>query len=292
MHLFVVAMIVSGVILALVTGLVLYSAVRFRGKPETSEPVQTFGGRNLEIAWTVIPFLTVLWLLALTLRAMNRSDPPADRPPDLIVTGHQWWWEIRYAKDGLVTANEIHIPAGQKLLVRLESADVIHDFWAPKLARKIHMIPGHPNHIWLQADTAGSFLGLCAEYCGTQHAWMRFLVIADPPGEFAAWKRAQLQNAPAAASAGAARGMALFERMTCVNCHAIRGTGFNAAVAPDLTHFASRRTLGAGVLSNGNANLTRWLAHPQTVKPGCLMPDFKLTAAQVNDLVNYLETLK
>ncbi len=212
--------------------------------------------------------------------------------PDLIVTGHQWWWEARYPKSGAVTANEIHIPAGRPFSIRLESADVLHEFWVPQLARKMTTVPGHPNHIWIQADEPGTFLGVCSEFCGTQHAWMHFLVVAETAEQFAAWEKAQLATAAAPPNDSVARGLALFQQMSCMNCHAIEGTAANAGVGPDLTHFASRRQLGAGIAENTPANLHRWLADPQQVKPGVKMPNFKFSEPQVNDLAAYLETLK
>jgi cytochrome c oxidase subunit 2 len=177
-ELFLAVLVICGVILAIVTGLVAYSLVRSRAQPGAGEPRQVFGNHRLEILWTVVPVLVLMWILALTVRAMRISDPSGNDPPDLIVIGHQWWWEVRYPNRSAVTANEIHIPAGERLSVQLESADVIHDFWAPQLGRKMDMIPGLTNHIWLQADKPGTYLGACAEYCGAEHAWMRFLVVA------------------------------------------------------------------------------------------------------------------
>jgi cytochrome c oxidase subunit II len=291
-HLFWGVLIVCGIVFAVVAGLVAISVWRFRGRPGTGEPRQVFGNRKLEFAWTLVPFLIVVWLTYLAFGVMRSSNPPAGRAPDLLVIGHQWWWEVRYPNAGVVTANEIHIPVGQKLLVRLESADVIHDFWVPQLAPKSDMIPGHPNHLWLQADRAGTYHGACAEFCGAEHAWMRFLVIAEPAAEFQAWLRQQEQVAPPPVTDSAAYGLRLFKDMTCLNCHPIRGVSTAANAAPDLTHLASRRTLAAGALKNNATNLARWLRNPETVKPGSRMPNLKLTEAQVNDLVSYLGSLQ
>ena len=152
-------------------------------------------------------------------------------------------------------------------------------------------MPDHPNHIWLQADQPGTYLGICSEFCGTQHAWMHFLIVAEPPAQFAAWEQAQLPPA-APASGSAAQGLALFQEYSCVSCHAINGTAAEARVAPDLTHFASRRKLGAGMADNTPENLRRWLTDPQQVKPGVKMPNFKFTTKQLTQLVDYFETLK
>jgi len=175
----------------------------------------------------------------------------------------------------------------------LDSKDVLHEFWVPELARKMTTVPGQPNHIWLQADKPGVYIGTCSEFCGTQHAWMRILVVAEELSKFEEWQRAQLQPGLAATSAAAAKGLALFQTSTCINCHAIRGvTGAEAHVAPDLTHVASRKQLGAGILENTPANMRRWLKNPQHIKPGALMPDFNFTDQELDQLREYLETLR
>jgi cytochrome c oxidase subunit 2 len=193
----------------------------------------------------------------------------------------------------VVTANEIHIPTGKPLSVRLDSKDVLHEFWVPELARKMTTVPGQPNHIWLQADKPGVYIGTCSEYCGIQHAWMRILVVAEEPSKFEEWQRAQSQPGLAVKTAAAAKGLVLFQTSSCINCHAIRGvTGADASVAPDLTHVASRRQIGAGILENTPANMRRWLKNPQHIKPGALMPDFNFTDQQLDQLGAYLETLQ
>jgi cytochrome c oxidase subunit 2 len=247
----------------------------------------------VEIAWTIIPFLIVIFLLAITLSAMNRADPPPAALPDLVVTGHQFWWQVDYPGSGVITANEIHIPVGKPLSVRLESKDVLHEFWVPKLTRKMTNVPGQPNHIWLQADKPDTYIGQCSEFCGTQHAWMRILVVADEPSKFEEWQRAQLQPGQAPISDAAAKGLALFQTSTCINCHAIRGVaGADLRVAPDLTHVGSRRQLASGVIDNTPANMRLWLKSPQHVKPGALMPDFTLTDEQLDQLSAYLSSLR
>jgi cytochrome c oxidase subunit 2 len=193
----------------------------------------------------------------------------------------------------VVTANEIHIPAGKPLSVRLDSKDVLHEFWVPELARKMTTVPGQLNHIWLQADKPGVYIGTCSEFCGAQHAWMRILVVAEEPSKFEEWQRAQLQPSRTPTSDAAAKGLALFQTSTCMNCHAIGGvTGADSRVAPDLTHVASRRQLGAGILENTPANMRRWLKNPQHIKPGSLMPDFNFTDQELDELREYLETLR
>lgn len=286
-----VSLVVFTLIFAVVVCIIVYSLMRFRWREGEPDPDQIAGNSKIELIWTVIPFLIVIILFALTVRTMGLADPPPAPEPDLIITGHQWWWEAQYKESGVITANEIHIPVGKALSVRLDASDVLHEFWVPELARKMTTVPGHPNHIWLQADKAGTYLGVCSEFCGTEHAWMRFLVIAEPPEKFAEWEKAQLAPAPQPAG-DAAKGLALFEQMSCVNCHAITGTPAKARVGPDLTHFASRTQLGGGIVPNTPQNLHEWLRDPQQVKPGVLMPNFKFTDEQLNDLVAYLETLK
>jgi cytochrome c oxidase subunit 2 len=290
-HLFVIALFVCAVIFLVVAALVLLCLLRFRARPNDPEPRQVAGNERLETSWTAASILILVGLFVLTVRAMQVSDPIASRAPDLTVIGHQWWWEARYA-DGTVAAEEIHIPVRSNVLVRVESADVIHDFWVPQLGRKMDMIPGHPNLLWLRADRPGSYPGACAEYCGAEHAWMRIRVEAQSAAAYQAWLGEQRQPAAQPVSDLERRGRQLFRDRTCVNCHAIRGLAPGASVAPDLTHFASRATLGTGVLANTAANTRLWLANPQAVKPGCHMPDFHLTPDEVNALAAYLQTLK
>ncbi len=292
-HILVVVLVILAGIFLLVAALVFYASYRFRAKRGTGEPRQMFGNAKVEIAWTVGPILLLTFIFVMTVHAMHIADPsPGDRPADLVVIAHQWWWEAHYPHSGVVTANEIHIPVGKRLLVLLKSADVIHDFWVPQLGRKKDAIPGHPNHFWLQADKPGIYLGTCAEYCGAEHAWMRIRVVAQTPADFDAWTRQQLQVPPQPTGGDAAAGARFFQDNTCVNCHAVTGTAANGRVGPDLTHIMERATLASGRLENNPSNMARWLANPQAVKPGVHMPDFHLTKAQVKELVAYMETLK
>lgn len=284
--------IILALIFVIVSGMVVFALMRFRWREGEPDPEQFAGSRKVELIWTAIPCVIVVALFFLTARTMGLADPPPPPSPDLIVIGHQWWWEIRYTKSGLVTANEIHIPVGKPISVRLDSADVLHEFWVPELARKISAVPGHPNHLWIEADRPGTYVGVCSEFCGTEHAWMRFLVVAERQAEFDAWEKAQLEPAPAPRDENVAKGFALFQRESCRSCHAINGTQASAAVGPDLTHLASREKLAGGVVDNTPENLRRWLANPQQVKPGVLMPNFKFTPDELTELVAYFETLK
>jgi cytochrome c oxidase subunit 2 len=290
--LFIITLWICAVIFAIVAGVVGYSLVKYRWREGEPEPDQLAGHKKLEIVWTAVPFVIVLVLFGLTVQAMEKSDPAAPiGQPDLVVIGHQWWWEIRSPKLGYIAATEIHIPVGTPISVQLDSADVLHEFWVPQLTRKMTTVPGAKNHVWMQADQPGVYQGVCSEFCGTQHAWMRFEVVAEPREKFDAWVRAQLRMA-SSVTGDAGRGHALFRDLTCVNCHAVQGTDPGSTAGPDLTHFASRRMLGSGIVANTQQNLRRWLENPQAVKPGAKMPDFKLTREQVNHLAAYLETLE
>ncbi|MHC2066527.1 cytochrome c oxidase subunit II [Bremerella sp. T1] len=298
--LFVQVLIISAGIFAIVAGLICLALYRFRVTEKV--PVQDFGSHRREIFWMVGPVIIVVWIavisikLILTLNALPtqyvRGAENGNDGVDIVVTGHQWWWEIEYADSGIVSANEIHIPTGKKLRVALRSEDVIHCFWVAQLTRKMDAIPGHENFVWLEANTPGTYQGRCAEYCGTQHAWMNFLVIAHEPDDFEAWKQRELKSSEAPDSELASQGSDLFMKLTCSQCHAISGTDAKQDFAPDLTHVASRKQIGAGVIENSPENLRTWLANPQALKPGCKMPNFKLNDEQLDQLVAYLETLR
>ena len=269
---------------------VVYSAVRYRSRGvATTEPRQIFGSRKLEILWTVVPVLIVAGLFVVAVRAMVLIDAPqdSDRSPDLVITGHQWWWEARYP-NGVVVPWDIHIPAARRLRVRIESADVIHDFWAPNLARKMDAVPGHWSYIWLEADEPGIYAGTCSEFCGAQHAWMRFRVIAEPETDFEAWlnneARAGRNDVPDAAE--------LLFRNKCEKCHTVVATAPSSGKGPSLAHLASRETLGGGIQRNTPENLMLWLTDPQAAKPGNRMPNTPLTTEERRALLAYLESLR
>jgi cytochrome c oxidase subunit II len=211
------------------------------------------------------------------------------------VTGHQWWWEVRYdASDPdqiITTANEIHIPVNTRVQVRLRGADVIHSFWVPQLTGKTDTIPGQVNVSWLEAREPGRYLGQCTEYCGWQHAKMRLEVVAESRGDFERWRAQQLQPAPPPTNGAQARGRELVE-YRCGLCHRVGGTGAGSAVGPDLTHLESRRMIAAGVLSNQPGNVAAWIEDAQAIKPGALMPNQGLSAQELQDVVAYLESLK
>jgi cytochrome c oxidase subunit 2 len=276
-----------------VATLVIVTAVRFRSRPDGPPPSDRDESLALEILWTVIPTLIVAGLFVLTVRVMHEVDPvPGDRAPDLRIVAHQWWWELHYPGTGVVSANEIHLPINTQLLLQLESADVVHDFWVPALGKKVDAIPGHPNHLWLTIDRPGRYQGTCDEFCGAEHAWMRILVVGEEREAYERWLRHQAEPATRPSGEEAERGARLFQERTCSSCHAISGTPADGALAPDLTHLASRATLASGVLTNSADNLTRWITNPQAIKPGCNMPNLNLSKQQVASLVAYLDELK
>ncbi len=292
--LFIITLSIGGVIFLLVTVLVIIAIVRYRERPGQPEPRPIFGNTRLELAWTITPAVILIVVAGLMINTMQRADPPvpANQQPDLVIIGHQWYWELHYPKLNVNSANEIHLPVGRKLLVELNSADVVHSFWVPNLSRKMDLTPGHPTYMYLEADKAGSYLGTCAEYCGQEHAWMRLLVIAQPEADFNAWAQQQSQVPQKPTGGDAAKGAQLFIQDTCASCHAISGTSANKTFGPDLTHVASRQTLGSGVLDNNPANLKKWILNAQAYKPGALMPTFALSNDDVNAIVAYLEANK
>ncbi len=282
----------------LIAGLVTFAIIRYRRRPgDDTEPIQSAGNFRLEVAWTAGPLLLGIGLMVLTFTTMGASDPakPTGQEVDLEVIGHQWWWEYRYLKDNVVTANELHIPVGQRLYVRFKSSDVIHGWWVPQLGRQMQINPDHVNYTWLQSDKAGLFYGACTQYCGGPHAWMLLQVIAQPQDQYDQWLQQQKQAGQSVATEAPgdpAKGQQVFLNNTCVNCHAIAGTTANAQVGPNLTHFGARKTFGAGVSTNTPENLTKWIKNPQAVKPGVLMPGYQFNDEDMRNLVAYLESLK
>lgn len=292
-RLFYFDLIIAAVIFLTVATLVIYITVRFRHRRGDPEPRQDHGNTKLEITWTVVPALILLALLTATGITMYKVNPPLGRKvPDVVVVAHQWWWEYRYPASGVVTANELHMPSGRDWLIRVTSADVIHDFWVPDLCAKTDAIPGHPNYTWIKPHDAGIYLGTCAEYCGMEHALMGIRVIVESADEFARWEQSQLHVPGPPSGETARRGAKIFQEHTCVNCHTIAGTKADGKVGPDLTHVADRQTLAAGALDNNVNNLALWIGDPQSVKPGCHMPKLGLTEAQTRAIAVYLEQLK
>ncbi|HEX4861374.1 MAG TPA: cytochrome c oxidase subunit II [Rhizomicrobium sp.] len=241
---------------------------------------------------TAVLLVSVVWTMAVLAQVTRPATEPA---LSIEVTGHQWWWQVRYLSDDPAqvfdTANEIHIPAGRPVRVRLIGADVIHSFWVPALSGKTDLIPGQTNETWLEAHSPGAYRGQCTEYCGLEHAKMGFLVIADTPSDFEAWRRHQLQSPQPPTSGAEQAGEAQFVAH-CGACHAVRGTDAAGMLGPDLSHLMQRRTLAAGILPNDPADLARWMSDPQGVKPGNLMQKPELAANEASDIQSYLKTLR
>ena len=276
------SLIFVGVEAALVYAIWRYRASRVAGELATFER-----NRRLEIAWTAAPALILAVVFVLTLGTMAEING-AGVPPTMRIaaTGHQWWWEFVYGETK--TANELHIPVETPIDLELTSVDVIHSFWVPELGPKMDMLPGTTNHLRLFARRAGSYDGQCAEFCGVEHAWMRIRVVVQSQAEFDLWLAAQ--RLPVATQGGG--GERVFLSNICVNCHTIAGTAAAGTAGPDLTHVASRATIGAGALPNDVAHMRAGLADPQRYNPVSLMPRVPLSDADVDALAAYLGGLK
>lgn len=289
----IVLVVICALVLAVVEGLLVVTIIRFRKRREEREEdvKQIHGSTTLEVVWTLIPAVLVAIIFTFTVRTMNTLDLPGGDVP-VQVTGHQWWWEVRYPQAGVTAAGEIHLPAGRSIDVSLTSADVIHSFWVPQLGGKTDAVPGRTNRATFLAANPGLYQGECAEFCGLQHAHMRFDLVVESPAEFSAWLAHQREPAAKPSTAVAQRGEQVFLANPCVGCHALRGTSAQGAIGPDLTHLASRRMIAAGSVENTRENLDRWLHDPQSIKPGVLMPTPGLNDADRTALVAYLEGLK
>lgn len=240
--------------------------------------------------FTAVILLVVFGFTLNTLNALNLDK--ASTPLVIEVEGVQWWWRVRYPDQQIETANEIHIPVDTPVQLKLTSGDVIHSFWVPELHGKKDLIPGKTNSWWLEAEEAGEYWGLCAEFCGTQHAKMLFVVIAEPEAEFNEWLTQQQQPAQTPPSELARFGQQLFMEKSCSECHAVKGTEAVGDLGPDLTHFASRMTLGSAIAPNDRAQLAAWILNPHTIKPGNLMPATELTENELEALLAYMESLE
>lgn len=285
---------VGGIIYVIVMIALVGALLRRRNSEADVHAPETRGSRMFVlISGAAIPAVILVVLFILTLQTMSGLAQPARNDSLTIeVIGRQWWWEVRYPGYGFTTANEIHIPAGQPVQLRLTSADVIHSFWVPELHGKIDLLPGQTNSITLEADSAGAYRGQCAEFCGIQHTKMALYVIAENAGDFALWAEGQQQPAPRPADPVAQDGLQIFLGSSCVYCHTIRGTNANSNFGPDLTHIASRRTLGAGAAPNTRGHLAGWIIDSQSIKPGNKMPPMYLSSVELQALLAYMDTLQ
>jgi cytochrome c oxidase subunit II len=304
------------VIYLVVAALVLYLLLR-RQKSEDSKPGTVDAGESasrsgpqaspphhastrLAKRWILLggvalPVVVLAPLFLASVRTLSALMHDTESALTVRVTGHQWWWEIRYkgagAAEDVLAANEIHIPAARRVRVEVITADVIHSLWIPNLSGKTDLVPGRTNVMWIEATRPGTSRAQCAEYCGAQHAWMALPVVAESQAAFDDWLARERRPAQVPVNADARIGASVFLSAGCGSCHTIRGTAAGGTAGPDLTHVAGRRTLAAGTLANTRANLARWIADPQAVKPGNKMPRVALSPEQLDPIVTYLRTL-
>lgn len=298
-HLSLLVLAITGLIFLVVFSLIVYSIVKYgrRDGEDHREPPQVYGSNQVELAWTVIPVLIVLVLFLATARVIH-SVQDAPQPPQSVqvtVIGHQFWWEFRYPKLGIVTANELHVPISDPshptpTFLTLLSADTDHSFWVPRLAGKTDLIPNHPNKTWIDPRETGLYLGQCAQYCGVEHAKMLLRIYVDSQEQFDKW--AQEQKAEASSDSSAEAGLRVFESTGCIDCHTVRGTVANGRFGPDLTHLMSRDTIASGIAPNTPDNLRKWIQDPDSIKEGSLMPAMQLNDNDLDALVAYLGTLR
>jgi cytochrome c oxidase subunit 2 len=320
-------------VFVLVEGALLYVIFRYRGKPDDREPSQVHGNTLLEIVWTAIPALILAMIAVPTVRAIFETyEVPKGDALEIEVIGHQWWWEFRYPQYGVTTANELHVPTGRTVTLKMTTVDVLHSFWLPQLAAKRDVFPNRLTTIWFRADSAGYYSGQCAEFCGLQHARMAFHVAAGTPEDFDAFitglrrtgapvpsdstapsnptsaaavvvtttlgaqaqadSAAPQDSAPAGGTTGAAAGAELFRTRGCTACHTLDATNKAKMIGPNLANVGSRRYIAAGTLLNTDENLARWIQDPQSIKPGVLMQSLGLTLEQARAVAAYLRTHK
>jgi len=290
--LYTIVWILAGLVMVAVLTLTLAFSFVFRERPGGKAKSHIHGNPKLEVMWTLIPVIivTVIAIPSFQVIVDTTGDAP-DGALEIVATGHQWWFEFEYPDEGVVTANELHIPVGRSVNIELRSDDVIHSFWVPQLAGKVDMVPGHNNRLWFTPDTPGEYYGQCAEFCGTSHANMRFRVVVDTEADYAAWVANQTSDAQVAEGELAQAGEGIATTL-CAACHTIRGTGAAGVIGPDLTHVGSRGLIASGIIDNDAEGLTAWLADPPAVKPGSKMPNLNLSGDQIEQLVAYLQGLQ
>ncbi len=280
-----------------------------RGSLQEHMPIDAGGGQGwVVIGGMAIPLLvlSVFFFLGLDLLsrfpihgdhgAMNTESMANKAKPDILIVGHQWWWEVHYVGgpgEEVVTANEIHIPAHRPVNIELRTADVIHAFWVPSLHGKVDLIPGNVNFIRIEASEPGSYVGQCGEYCGKQHANMHILLIAQEPAAFDEWLANQRKAGVQPTNPEAVMGEQEFLAGPCSQCHTVRGTPAAGRFGPDLTHIGSRSEIGSDTFPNNNAYLEGWITNAQALKPGCKMPKItQYNGVQLRSVVAYLRQLQ
>lgn len=302
------------VVFVLVEGALVWVIFRYRGKPGDAEPAQVHGNTMLEIVWTAIPALILAIIAVPTVRAIFETYkvPPVGEALQVEVIGHQWWWEFRYPEYGLVTANELHVPEGRTVTLKMKTADVLHSFWVPQFAGKRDVFKNRVTTLWFTADSVGYYSGQCAEFCGVQHGRMAFHVSVTTPAEFEQYVAGLRSSAPAASdsaampgdsvvppagpqvvaasTASADSGKILFETRGCTGCHSLDATNQANMIGPNLANVGGRRHIAAGVLLNTDENLARWIQDPQKIKHGVIMQSMGLTEEQARAVAAYLRT--
>jgi cytochrome c oxidase subunit II len=291
---------IAAVVFVVVEALLIYAVIRFSRRKMEGLPTQTEGNRRFEIAWTMAPVIVLGIVFVVSLKTLMtvgyqpkiaQAASSTSQTVNIRVVGHQWWWEFDYPDQKIITADEMHVPVNATVYLDVESVDVIHSYWVPQLGGKMDAIPGHTNKTWLQPTKTGTFPGQCSEFCGSQHGNMRFTVVVDTPEQFQTWLKQQ-ESAVPTLTGQAAQGEQAFLNGACVGCHTIDGTKAQGKIGPNLTHFASRGSFAGATLPNTPDNVAKWLADPQAVKPGNLMPNLHLAPDQINSLVAFLESLR
>ena len=276
----------------LVEAALVWACLRYREKSGAPLPKQVHGHTLLEVSWTIVFALILLIFAIPTISVIFKTqEAPAATALRVDVSGRQWWWEFKYPDLKVVTANELHLPAGQEISFNLHAPDVIHSFWMPQLGGKRDVVPGRVNRITLTPDEPGELPGQCAEYCGMSHANMRFRVIVQSKADFDKWVAAQLRPPVQPTDPLAQKGAEIFSQSACVGCHTITGIS-GGVMGPNLTHFGSRTTMGANLMANTPENVAKWIENPGHLKPGALMPDLGLRGEQTKALAAYLLSLK
>lgn len=291
---------IAAVIFVLVEFLCVFVVVKYRARSDDDAPKQVHGNARLEIAWTIVPALILAFVGVFTVATIfdiNRPAEGAEVVP-VEVIGHQWWFEYRYPGLDITTANELHVPVGQRVELEMTAADVIHSFWPPKLAGKVDVVPGRTNFMQVEAEEPGVYWGQCAEYCGLSHGYMRLKVVAHDQDDWEEWVRTNQRPAATPTDADALAGQELITTRGCGACHTIVGLeGVTGEVGPDLTHLYSRSTFAGSSFDLNERNLRRWLRDPPAMKPmlpenGQGMPNLGLSEEEITQLIAYLETLK
>jgi cytochrome c oxidase subunit 2 len=285
---------------SLVWMLVMVALIAALWRSRHARPVSPEPGRERRMAIAVTGAVVATLLIIGTFTVMSfvatRALSVAGQDDLTIrVRGLQWWWGLEYIgpdQSRFETANEIHIPVGRSVRLKLEGLDVIHSFWVPSLAGKQDLVPGRSNELTIRAEHAGIYRGQCAEFCGMQHAHMALLVIAEPQDDYDKWAAAQRQTAAPPPDEEADAGLQTFLAKPCAHCHTIRGTAAVGTTGPDLTHVGGRRTIAAGLFETTRGSLAAWTADPQTIKPGNNMPMVPLTPDELRAVSAYLASLK